>query len=164
MIAAEPEIRRLTAAEARGQLDALARVLHAVVAGGASVGYLAPFSPDDARAAFEDFVADAERGGRIILAAFLGGELVGAVHVVLALPPNQPHRGEIAKLQVHPDARKLRRELHGVPTMKRSYASAGTAKVSAASRPGTRTAAGPGSARTPGRGRSCPPRRRRRDG
>lgn len=107
MEADEPTIRRLAPAEARELLDALAGVLHAVVADGASVGYLAPFSPEDARTAFEGFVADVERGGRIILGAFVGGELVGAVHVVLALPPNQPHRGEIAKLQVDPKARNL---------------------------------------------------------
>lgn len=101
----ELEIRRLSAAEARDHVDALAGVLHAVVAAGASVGYMDPFTDEDARAVFEGFVADAERGGRVIVGAFLAGGLVGAVHVVLELPPNQPHRGEIAKLQVHPEAR-----------------------------------------------------------
>lgn len=100
------EIRRLTGDELRTHLDALAGVLADCVAGGASVGYLTPFSRDDARAAFEGFVEDAERGRRAILAAFLDGELVGTVQVVLALPPNQPHRGEIAKLLVHRSARK----------------------------------------------------------
>lgn len=104
-VVGDPVIRRLAPSEARERIDALAEVLHAVVAAGASVGYMDPFSLDDARAAFEGFVADAERGGRVIVGAFLDGELVGAVHVVLALPPNQPHRGEIAKLQVHPAAR-----------------------------------------------------------
>ena len=32
--------------------------------------------------------------------------MVGTVQVVLALPPNQPHRGEIAKLLVHRSARR----------------------------------------------------------
>ena len=35
-----------------------------------------------------------------------GWELVGTVQVILALPPNQPHRAEIAKLLVHRSARK----------------------------------------------------------
>ena len=39
------------------------------------------------------------------MAAFAGGELVGTVQVILALPPNQPHRAEIAKLLVHRRAR-----------------------------------------------------------
>ena len=99
------EIRRLDGADAREHLDGLAAVLADCVEGGASVSYMAPFSHDDAREAFEGFVADAERGRRLILAAFDDGELVGTVQVVLALPPNQPHRGEIAKLLVRRSAR-----------------------------------------------------------
>jgi GNAT superfamily N-acetyltransferase len=100
------EVRRLRPAEAAAHLDGLAAVLHDCVEGGASVSYLAPFSRDDARAAFEGFVADAERGRRLVLAAFDDGELVGTVQVILALPPNQPHRGEIAKLLVRRSARR----------------------------------------------------------
>jgi GNAT superfamily N-acetyltransferase len=100
------EVRRLRPAEAAAHLDGLAAVLHDCVEGGASVSYLAPFSRDDARAAFAGFVADAERGRRLVLAAFDDGELVGTVQVILALPPNQPHRGEIAKLLVRRSARR----------------------------------------------------------
>jgi GNAT superfamily N-acetyltransferase len=100
------EIRRLGASELREHVDALAAVLFDCVDGGASVSYMAPFSRDDARAAFEGFAADAEQGGRLILAAFVDGDLVGTVQLILALPPNQPHRGEIAKLLVHRSARK----------------------------------------------------------
>ena len=100
------EIRRLDGGEAREHLDALAAVLHDCVAGGASVSYMAPFSLDDARDAFAGFVAEAEQGRRLILAAFAGGRVVGTVQVILALPPNQPHRGEIAKLLVHRSARR----------------------------------------------------------
>ena len=102
----EIEIRRLHPPELLEQLDALAAVLHDCVAGGASVSYMAPFSHEDARAAFEGFVAEAEQGRRLILAAFADGDLVGTVQVILALPPNQPHRGEIAKLLVHRSARR----------------------------------------------------------
>lgn len=49
--------------------------------------------------------AEVDRGRRLILAAFAGDRLVGTVQVILALPPNQPHRAEIAKLLVHRDAR-----------------------------------------------------------
>lgn len=100
------EIRRLDGIDARRHLDALAAVLRDCVEGGASVSYMAPFSQDDAREAFDGFVSDAERGRRMILAAFDDGVLVGTVQVVLALPPNQPHRGEIAKLLVHRSARR----------------------------------------------------------
>ena len=100
------EISRLEPPELRERLDALAAVLHDCVAGGASVGYMEPFSHEDARAAFAGFVAEAEQGRRLILAAFADGELVGTVQVILALPPNQPHRGEITKLLVHRSARR----------------------------------------------------------
>ncbi|HET7046550.1 MAG TPA: GNAT family N-acetyltransferase [Gaiellaceae bacterium] len=106
-VAAEQiEIRRLDVRELRAQLDALAGVLADCVAGGASVGYLAPFTHDQARAAFGAMTAEAERGNRLVLAAFAGARLVGTVQVVLALPPNQPHRAEIAKLLVHRSARR----------------------------------------------------------
>jgi GNAT superfamily N-acetyltransferase len=99
------EIRRLDADEAREHLDGLAAVLADCVQGGASVGYMAPFSHEDALAAFEGFVCDAKRGRRLILAAFDGVNLVGTAQVVLALMPNQPHRGEIAKVLVRRAAR-----------------------------------------------------------
>ena len=100
------EIRRLAGTELRAQLDALADVLADCVAGGASVSYMAPFSNQQARAAFEAVAAEVEQGRRLVLAAFAEGRLVGTVQVILALPPNQPHRGEIAKLLVHRSARK----------------------------------------------------------
>jgi ribosomal protein S18 acetylase RimI-like enzyme len=100
------EIRGLDAAEARAQLDGLAAVLVDCVAGGASVSYMAPFSHEEARAVFEAVAVDVEQGHRLLLAAFADGQLVGTVQVILALPPNQPHRGEIAKLLVRRSARK----------------------------------------------------------
>jgi GNAT superfamily N-acetyltransferase len=104
---AEPiEIRRLEPAELPEHLDALAGVLHDCVDGGASVSYMAPFSPEQARNAFAGFAAEAAQGRRLILAAFAEGELVGTVQLIVELPPNQPHRGEIAKLLVHRSARK----------------------------------------------------------
>jgi GNAT superfamily N-acetyltransferase len=100
------EVRRLTPAEAREQLDALARVLADCVAGGASVGYMEPFSQADARAVYKDYVRDAEQGRRIIFGAFVNDELVGTAQLVLAVPPNQPHRAEVARVLVHRSARR----------------------------------------------------------
>ena len=50
--------------------------------------------------------AEVEQGRRLVLAAFLDGDVVGTVQVVFALPPNQPHRAEIAKLLVDRSARR----------------------------------------------------------
>lgn len=99
------EIRRLSGVDLNEQIDGLARVIEDCVAGGASVGYMWPFSYADARAAFEGFAAEVDQGRRLLLAAFDEDELVGTVQVILAVPPNQPHRGEIAKLLVHRSAR-----------------------------------------------------------
>src|SRR5207245_9777218 len=106
MGADEPEIRRLASADVHEQLDALAGVLVDCVDGGASVSYLAPFSHEQARSVFEAVAAEVEQGRRLLLAAFADGDLVGTVQVILALPPNQPHRAEIAKLLVHRSARR----------------------------------------------------------
>jgi GNAT superfamily N-acetyltransferase len=100
------EVRRLEGPDLGGHIDGLAAVLADCVAGGASVSYMAPFSHDDARAAFEEWAADVERRGRIVLAALLDGAVVGTVQVVFAWPPNQPHRADVAKLLVHRAARR----------------------------------------------------------
>ena len=100
------EIRRLDVAEARAHLDGLAAVLNDCVAGGAGVRFMAPFSHEQARDAFEAVALDVEQGRRLLLAAFAGEELVGTVQVALAMQPNSPHRAEIAQLLVHRSARR----------------------------------------------------------
>ena len=102
---AELEIRELSAPGVVEHLDGLAAVLCDCVAGGASISYMAPFTHQDARAVFEAVAGELEAERRRLLAAFLDGELVGTVQLVLSLPPNQPHRAEIAKLLVHRSAR-----------------------------------------------------------
>lgn len=99
------EVRRLTASEARERVDELAEVLLDCVRAGASVSYMAPFSHEQARAAFEPAVDDLAHEKRILLSAHMDGELVGTVQVVHAAPPNQPHRADVAKLLVHRRAR-----------------------------------------------------------
>jgi ribosomal protein S18 acetylase RimI-like enzyme len=108
-------IRRLDSAGIRAHLRGLAQVLADCVAGGASVSYMSPFSHDDACAVFEQVAHDVEERRRVLLAAFSDGEVVGTVQVVLAVPPNQAHRGDIAKLLVHRRARRrgiARRLMH----------------------------------------------------
>ena len=101
----EIEIRRLVATEIAEHVDELAAVLVDCVTGGASVSYMAPFSQGQGRDVFEAVADEAKQGRRLLLAAFADGDLVGTVQVILALPPNQPHRAEIAKLLVRRSAR-----------------------------------------------------------
>jgi len=100
------EVRRLTAADARQSLDALGEVLADCVAGGASVSFMAPFSKAEASAFFKKLLPEVERGDRILLAALADSKLVGTVQIILATPPNQPHRADVAKMLVHRSARR----------------------------------------------------------
>lgn len=100
------EIRRLAGPDLAAALDELADVLADCVAAGASVSYMLPFGVADARAEFERWRPEIDRGDRILLAAFAEGRVVGTVQVVRAWPPNQPHRADIAKLLVHRSARR----------------------------------------------------------
>jgi GNAT superfamily N-acetyltransferase len=99
------EVKRLTTAEARTALDALAAVLHDAVEGGDSVSFMDGFGVDDARRFYESLLPEVERGTRVLLAAYVDGELVGTVQLVHAWPPNSQHRADVAKLLVHRRAR-----------------------------------------------------------
>jgi GNAT superfamily N-acetyltransferase len=100
------EIRRLTAAEGQQCVAALAGVLLDCVQGGASVSFMASLTKAEAEAFFEKVVEGVQRGERILLAAFIDSQLVGTVQIILATPPNQPHRADVAKLLVLKSARK----------------------------------------------------------
>jgi GNAT superfamily N-acetyltransferase len=111
------EIRQLTATDARHHVAALAEVLLDCVEGGASVSFMASFSKADAEAFFETVVDGVQRGDRLLFAAFVDSKLVGTVQVLFAAPPNQPHRGDVAKLLVSRSARG-----HGVGARLMEYA------------------------------------------
>ena len=100
-------VRRLGEREAAERVDELADVLVDCVEGGASVSFMRPLAADKARA-FWRRVADGVAGGeRALLVAEDGaGRIVGTVQLLLALPENQPHRADIAKLLVHRRARR----------------------------------------------------------
>jgi GNAT superfamily N-acetyltransferase len=88
-------------------LGMLSDVLHAVVHGGAGVSFFVPFSIDEARAFWRDKVLPGVRAGtRRVVVARLGSRIVGTVQLDLATPPNQRHRADVAKLLVHPIARR----------------------------------------------------------
>lgn len=85
----------------------LAEVLQAVVYGGAGVSFFVPFSLDEAREFWTaNVLAGVRAGTRRVLVARQGERIVGTVQINLAVPPNQQHRADVAKLLVHPDARR----------------------------------------------------------
>ncbi|XWN29572.1 MAG: GNAT family N-acetyltransferase [Devosia sp.] len=89
------------------RLDAFAGLLHAAVHAGASINFVLPFSIKESAAFWRTNVLPAVASGeRILFAATNGEALVGTVQLILAMPPNQPHRAEVTKLIVHPEARR----------------------------------------------------------
>jgi GNAT superfamily N-acetyltransferase len=100
-------IRRSRPDEAAAHVPALAQLLIACVEGGASVSFMLPLDAGRAETFWRGVTAGAARGDRILLVAEDGaGAIVGTVQVLLSMPENQPHRGEIAKLLVHPRVRR----------------------------------------------------------
>lgn len=90
-------------------VEALADVTIDCVEGGASIGFMAPLSRERVVAFWKGVLDAAGRGERIVLVAEhpgLGG-IVGTVQLHFATPENQPHRADVAKMQVHRRARRL---------------------------------------------------------
>jgi ribosomal protein S18 acetylase RimI-like enzyme len=77
---------------------ALSELLVETVASGGSVSFMHPMALGDADAFWKDSLVGAARGERIVLGAFDDQALIGTVTLLLNLPPNQPHRAEIAKM------------------------------------------------------------------
>jgi GNAT superfamily N-acetyltransferase len=99
-------LRRLRPDEAHALVPALAQLLIDCVEAGASVSFMWPLTVERAESFWTGAAAGVEKGERILLVAEDAAGLVGTVQLVLALPENQPHRGDIAKLLVAPRARR----------------------------------------------------------
>jgi ribosomal protein S18 acetylase RimI-like enzyme len=101
------------------ELDGLAALLHACVEDGASVGFVQPFTLEDARSFWRHRIAPSlAAGDRRLFVARLENEVAGTAHLDLASMPNQRHRADVSKVLVHPKARRrgiahaLMAELH----------------------------------------------------
>jgi GNAT superfamily N-acetyltransferase len=99
-------IEMLDAAAAASAERRLSDILIACVADGASVSFWRPLVPDVARAFWKRTTTDVAAGRQKLFCGWVGGVLAGTVTLHLGTPPNQPHRAEIQKLLVHPDARR----------------------------------------------------------
>lgn len=86
--------------------EPLARILIDTVAGNGSVGFMHPLPIEQALAFWDGAFAAAARGERLVLGALDGGgRLLGSVTLLLAMAPSQPHRAELSKFIVSPEAR-----------------------------------------------------------
>lgn len=99
------EIRRLLPGEYASWVPQLGAILADCVNAGASVSFLLPFTATDGAAFFASLAGGVEQEERIVFGAFVEGKLAGTAQLILNLPPNQPHRAEIAKMLVSPQHR-----------------------------------------------------------
>lgn len=104
----ETQVIELDAAAVEGRVEALSRILADSVEEGAAISFMAPLSYEDAaRFWLHDVLPEVAAARRVLFGAERGGEIVGTVQLLTAMPPNQPHRCEVAKMIVHPSARRL---------------------------------------------------------
>lgn len=99
-------IRTPDANAIRAMLPELADILVDVVDGGGGVSFMAPLDPAEARAFWSSVADDVESGTKVLLVADHDGRPAGTAILQLMWQPNQPHRGEVAKLLVHRRARR----------------------------------------------------------
>jgi GNAT superfamily N-acetyltransferase len=100
-------VRRLGPSDAAACVPALADVLIDCVDGGASVSFMQPMTTEKATRFWRTVADGVARGDRALLVAEdRDGQILGTVQLVLALPENQPHRAEVAKMLVHRRARR----------------------------------------------------------
>ena len=94
-------VEQIESSTARQLIPSLSLLLQDAVHGGASVGFLAPLSPEDAERYWEKVAREVQEQTRVLLAVRQGDEILGAVQLALATPPNGRHRAEVQKLLVH---------------------------------------------------------------
>ena len=93
-----PDIQIKTLKSSPDTCATLSEMLIEAVTNGGSVSFMHPLPLQTAETFWRDALASADRGERIVLAAFDGEDLIGTVTLVLNLAQNQPHRAEIVKM------------------------------------------------------------------
>ena len=88
-------------------LEGLVDVLIDCVDGGASVSFMHPMTLTKAADFWRGVAASVNRGERaLVVAEDEHGAILGTAQAVWALPENQPHRADVAKMLVHRKARR----------------------------------------------------------
>ncbi len=87
-------------------LDAMAELLLATVAAGASIGWVRTPSREGALAFWRKVQAGVARGERLLWIVREGDRVLGSAQLLLDQPENGSHRAEVCKVMVHPAARR----------------------------------------------------------
>jgi len=96
----------LFADQAISKLEDLIDLLIDAVDGGASVGFLAPLSREEAGVYWRSVIESIRVGNRILIAIEHGGRVIGTVQIGRETRANGRHRGEALKLFVHSSMRR----------------------------------------------------------
>ncbi len=89
-------------------IEQLAALMINVVSNGASIGFMDNLNEAEATL-FWSKVLDKVIQGKVLLFVARethSGQIVGTVQLQIDLPPNQPHRGDVAKMLVHANYRR----------------------------------------------------------
>lgn len=101
-------LQALAAPLSAGDRDGLLSLLTECVAGGASIGFLAPLARAEAEAYWAKVEGDVRGGGKVLLVAREAGlgAIVGSAQLALESRANGRHRAEVQKVMVRPAARR----------------------------------------------------------
>lgn len=99
----------LTAPFTAADLRQLESLLRDCVRAGASIGFLAGITEEEAQAYWAKVAADAAAGAKLVLAAReeATGAIIGSAQLALESRPNGRHRAEVQKVMVRPACRRL---------------------------------------------------------
>jgi ribosomal protein S18 acetylase RimI-like enzyme len=101
------DITEIDAAGLAQHLDALAEVLLDCVRQGASVGFVLPYTFDEAKRFWQGILAQWEPGARrLLILRNEEGIVVGTVQLLLKALDNGSHRAEVSKMLVHSSMRR----------------------------------------------------------
>ncbi|WP_027344032.1 GNAT family N-acetyltransferase [Hamadaea tsunoensis] len=98
-------IARMSAEEFAAGVPGLAELLSDAVDSGASLGFLAPYPPDEAAGWWRSLASGVADGSHLVWAAYEGDRIVGTISLVPGRKDNARYRGELIKLMVHRTAR-----------------------------------------------------------
>jgi acetyltransferase len=98
-------IKQIRMPAATSHLDDLVTMLVDIVQGGASVGFLADITPEEAQAFWQTVLEATWQDSRVLLIAEDDdGRTVGTAQLDISTRPNGRHRAEVQKVLVHPQA------------------------------------------------------------
>lgn len=84
------DIRIFGRAETLAALKDLSELFSETVRGGASMGFMLPFPPEEAESYWRGVAEAVRRGDIVLLVLEDAGRIAGSVQLGIAMPPNQP--------------------------------------------------------------------------